>query len=89
MLIIFTLTLSAGVCGGGWWGWPLRLGIYRDPGEGRGQRLAAGGQPALGKTRSQWRGTGQWTVYGNWSVKFNKIDNICILYNVYSTPINA
>ena len=57
-----------------------QLNIYRDPGEGRGQRLAAGGQPALGKTRSQWHWTGQWTVHGNWSVKFNNIDNIFILY---------
>ena len=52
----------------------------RDPGEGGGQRLAVCGQPALSKKWSQRRGTGQWTVHGNWSVKFNKIDNICILY---------
>ena len=69
-MLIFPLTLSAGVCGGRWWGglawWLENLGIYRDPGEGRGQRLEAGGQPALGKRWSQRTGTGPWSVHCNW-----------------------
>ena len=43
----------------------LQLGIHRDPGQGPGQRLAAGGRPALGKTYCQGRGTGPWKVHGN------------------------
>ena len=42
------------------------FGIYRDPAEEQGQGLEAGGQPALRKTSSQRRGTGQWTVHDNW-----------------------
>ena len=48
---------------------------YGDPGEGRGQRLAAGGQPALGKNSSQRTGTGPRTVHGNRWV----LDNIVLI----------
>ena len=49
-----------------WWvAWAPGLGIHGDPGEGRGQRLAAGGQPALGKIWSPRSGIGSWTVHDN------------------------
>ena len=44
----------------------LQLGIHRDPGQGPGQRLAAGGQPALGKNGNQRPGIGPWPFHCNW-----------------------
>ena len=50
-MLIFTLFYADLYRVRGAW-WPtliltkLLIGIYRDPGEGRGQRLAGGGQPA-------------------------------------------
>ena len=64
-------THYAGIhCVRGWGGRQL-LGIYGDPGERQGQRLAAGGQPALGKKWTPWTGTlqWQWAVHIDWSVK--------------------
>ena len=59
-------TRSAGVYSNRGPGSRIQLGIYRDPGEGWRERLAAGGQHAHNITRNQRPGTGPWTVHSNW-----------------------